>query len=345
VTNILDQSEVAALLAAVETGQVQHETTSTVSSSRGKSQIDVQAYDFRRPQRVSKGQIRGLDCLHDSFARSFGAALSADLRTGIEISVAHIEQLAYSEFIGSLANPTCFSLLRAEQLEGRLCLEISPLIIYPMIDRLLGGSDSDAFIPQRPLTQIERRLVQRITDRASRILSAAWSNLTPVEFKVEGVESNPELVQIAPPHETVVVVRFNLRLGNCTGMMSLCLPCNAMEPILPLLTAPAGIGCPRKDAKGDHLRKLTQTVGGAAVEMRVILARTTLRMNDLLSLQPGDIITTEKECTADAIVQVEERQKFCCQVGQFRGNRAVKITRVLNGSAVAVAGVAPGEHQ
>jgi len=68
----------------------------------------------------------------------------------IEVSVAHIEQLTYSEFIHSLPNPTCFNLLKAEQLDGQLCLEISPLIIYPVIDRLLGGSNADLFIPQRP---------------------------------------------------------------------------------------------------------------------------------------------------------------------------------------------------
>ena len=131
----------------------------------GKS--DVQIYDFKRPERVSKDQMRALEALHEGFGRNLGAALSGYLRTIIEVSVAHIEQLTYSEFIHSLPNPTCFNLLKAEQLDGQLCLEISPLIIYPIIDRLLGGSNADLFIPQRPLTQIEQRLVQRITDRAT----------------------------------------------------------------------------------------------------------------------------------------------------------------------------------
>ena len=107
---------------------------------------DVQTYDFKRPERVSKDQMRALEALHEGFGRNLGAALSGYLRTIIEVSVAHIEQLTYSEFIHSLPNPTCFNLLKAEQLDGQLCLEISPLIIYPIIDRLLGGSSSDLFI-------------------------------------------------------------------------------------------------------------------------------------------------------------------------------------------------------
>src|SRR5205814_396288 len=88
----------------------------------------------------------------------------------------------------------------------RLTIVRGPLIIYPVIDRLLGGSNADLFIPQRPLTQIEQRLVQRITDRATHHLSEAWSNLTPVTFSVQDFESNPQLVQIVPPNETVVVI-------------------------------------------------------------------------------------------------------------------------------------------
>src|SRR5438045_4632909 len=109
--------------------------------------------------------------------------------------------MTYSEFIHSLPNPTCFNLLRAEQLDGQLCLEISPLIIYPIIDRLLGGSNAELFIPQRPLTVIEQRLVKRITDRALVVLTEAWSELVDVKFKITEVESNPHLVQIVAPNE------------------------------------------------------------------------------------------------------------------------------------------------
>ena len=72
-----------------------------------------------------------------------------------------------------------------------MCLEISPLIIYPMIDRLLGGSNADLFIPQRPLTQIEQRLVQRILDRATQHLSEAWGNVPPMKFKRGGNREQP----------------------------------------------------------------------------------------------------------------------------------------------------------
>jgi flagellar motor switch protein FliM len=332
-TDVLDQSEVDALLAAVDNGQVTSEPAQQVFRGGGPGggsppPSEVNVYDFKRPERVSKDQMRALEALHEGFGRNFGAALSGYLRTIVEVSVAHIEQLTYSEFIHSLPNPTSFNLLKAEQLDGQMCLEISPLIIYPIIDRLLGGSNADLFIPQRPLTQIEQRLVQRITDRATHFLSEAWSNLTPVTFAMHDFESNPQLVQIVPPNETVVVVGFELKMGNRSGTMSLCIPYNVIEPIMGMLAAQNWFSYQRKGGLDDHLRKLTSSVQTAPVDLRAILAQTTISVDELMSLQVGDVITTDKESTRDVLIQVEGKRKFLGQVGKFRGSRAVRITRV-----------------
>ncbi len=354
-SDVLDQSEVDALLAAVDGGSVTKapvnsefagaSSDSSYRSSMGSDgdppvRMDVQLYDFKRPERVSKDQMRALEALHEGFGRNFGASLSGYLRTIIEVSVAHIEQLTYSEFIHSLPNPTCFNLVKAEQLDGQLCLEISPLIIYPIIDRLLGGSNADLFIPQRPLTQIEQRLVQRITDRAMQHLSEAWSNLTPVTFSVSDFESNPQLVLIVPPNETVVVVGFELKMGNRAGTMSLCIPYNVIEPIMGTLAAQNWVSYQRKGGQDDHVRKLTKNVNYAPVEVRAFLAQTRMKLNDLLTLQVGDVITTEKASDRDVLIQVEGRNKFLGQVGQFRGARAVRITRMCQDAVNPLAAAA-----
>ena len=336
-SDVLDQSEVDALLAAVDTGQVDKVVNKGGPMIFRGTQppmavsTEILKYDFKRPERVSKDQMRALEGLHEGFSRNFSVALSSYLRTIVEVTVANIEQLTYSEFIHSLPNPTCFNLLKAEQLDGQLCLEISPLIIYPIIDRLLGGSNADLFIPQRPLTQIEQRLVQRITDRATTQLSEAWRNLTPVTFTCQEFESNPQLVQIVPPNETVVVIGFELKMGNRAGTMSLCIPYNVIEPIMGTLASQNWFSYQRKVGQDDHLRKLTGTLRGAPIELRSFLAKTTISVNDLLSLRVGDIITTDKRVNGEAVITVEGRNKFMGKLGQFRGKRSIRITRICQG--------------
>jgi flagellar motor switch protein FliM len=355
VSDVLEQSEVDALLAAVDTGQMdkvsggggasaehtggagggagtalvfRRPPGTTLAAAAGAATVDIHVYDFKRPERVSKDQMRALEALHEGFGRNFSVALSGYLRTIVEVSVASIEQLTYSEFIHSLPNPTCFNLLKAEQLDGQLCLEISPLIIYPIIDRLLGGSNADLFIPQRPLTQIEQRLVQRITDRATHYLSEAWSNLTPMTFTVQDFESNPQLVQIVPPNETVVVIGFELKMGNRAGTMSLCVPYNVIEPIMGTLASQNWFSYQRRGLQDDHLRKLTGNVQNAPIEVRGFLAQTSISVDELLSLQVGDVLTTEKPSDGEVLIQVEGRNKFVGRIGQFRGSRAIRITRI-----------------
>jgi flagellar motor switch protein FliM len=128
----------------------------------------------------------------------------------------------------------------------------------------------------------------------------------------------------------VVVVGFELKMGNRAGTMSLCIPYNAIEPIMGVLAAQNWFSYQRKGGQEDHARRLTRNVSNAPVEMRTFLARTTMKLNDLLSLAPGDVITTDKPTAGDAFIEIEGRNKFLAQIGQVRGCRAARITRVTN---------------
>ena len=138
----LSQNEVESLLSVMgsEGGKPperRNANKTTATPTRGREKVTP--YDFKRPERVGKEQMRALQSLHEGFGRNFGAALSALLRTIVEVKLTSVDQLTYSEFVFSLENPTCFNLLRADPLEGNLILDINPSILYPIIDRLLGG--------------------------------------------------------------------------------------------------------------------------------------------------------------------------------------------------------------
>jgi len=324
--DVLDQAEVDALLSAVDGGGAEAGEPEALTRSRARQQ-EVRTYDFKRPERVSKDQMRSLEAIHEGFARNFGASLSAFLRTIVEIRVATIEQLTYSEFIHSLPNPTCFNLLDATPLEGQLCMEISPLIIYPIIDRLLGGSSAELFIPQRPLTLIEWRLVERITDRALATLTEVWSSLAEVKFELAETESNPHLVQIVAPNEVVVVVGLELKMGTRAGTMTLCLPFNVIEPVMGKLATQNWLSYQRRASSQQHKDHITTHLKSAEVGLRVFLAETTITVSELLGLQPGDIIPTAKPAAAELILQVEGRSKFAGRLYQSKGARALRVTR------------------
>lgn len=324
--DVLDQSEIDTLLAAVESGGLDAAAREKGAGAAAPEK-EVHTYDFKRPERVSKEQMRSLEGIHESFARNFGAALSGFLRTIVEIRVATAEQLTYSEFIYSLPNPTNFNLLTAQPLEGQICLELSPLIIYPIIDRLLGGTNSELFIPQRPLTVIEQRLIARITDRALISLTEAWTDLVEVKFVITEVESNPHLVQIVPPNEIVVVIGFEIKISGRAGTMSLCIPFNVIEPVMDKLVTQGWLSYQRRSTFEDKTDIIARELGVTDVDVCAYLAETTITVAELLSLQPGDIIQTTKPIEHEAILQVEGKNKFAGKIGVHRDHLAIRITR------------------
>jgi flagellar motor switch protein FliM len=328
--DVLDQDEVDALLQAVAGGDIgenkEEDSTGKAESQEDKSR-EVHTYDFKRPERVSKDQMRAFEGLHERFARNLGAALSGYLRTIIEVKIRSTEQLTYAEFTYSLPTPTSFSLLSCSPLEGQVCLEISPLIIYPIIDRMLGGSNAELYIPQRPLTQIEQRLANRIIERALSALEDAWSNISNVKFVVVQSESNPQLVQIVAPNEVVIVIGFEIKMGNRAGSMSLCIPFNVVEPVMHRLASEDWFNYRKQNAKENQRPRLLANMAEAKLKMHAYLGQTSIKVRDLLALEPGDVLKIEKEATEDLILQIEGKSKFAGRIGQFRGNKSFKITR------------------
>ncbi len=334
-SDVLDQSDIDALLSAVDTGDIEEQTSEAQIFSRHRrtlENVEIKDYDFKRPERISKDQMRAFQTLHDTFTRNFGASMSGFLRTIVEVRVAHAEQMTYSEFIAGLPNPTSFNLVNAEELDGQLCLEISPLIIYPIIDRLMGGSNQDLFIPQRPMTLIETRLIQTILERAMTSLTEAWESVKKIEFKLGEMESNPQIVQIVPPNEVVIVIGFEIKMTNRAGTMSLCIPFNVIEPLIDDLSAQNWFVSGRHAGEHQWDRLIADRLADAKLDVTGILAETDISLSELRSLEVGDIITTEKPSSGAVVVTMGGLPKYLAHIGQYKGSRALKINRPIQGT-------------
>jgi len=334
-TEVLSQSEVESLLSAMASGADAAGLPGARSAVAGLHD-KITPYDFKRPERVGKEQMRALQTLHEGFGRNFGAALSALLRSIVEVKLTSVDQLTYSEFVFSLENPSCFNLLKAEPLEGNLILDINPSILCPIIDRLLGGGREGGPLARRPLTEIELRLVSRITGLFLEELRHAWENILDLRLSVVQVESNPQLVQIVPPNEVVVVISFELSIGDLRGMMNLCIPYNSIERIGGKLSANSWVSYGRRQSTPESIRQISQAVCTSLVQLSVRLAQTRIGTGELIGLRVGDVITTQKDVQRPVIVSVEGVAKFRARLGAFKGHKAVLIQSVLQNPAEAL---------
>jgi flagellar motor switch protein FliM len=334
----LSQSQVEGLLKAMESGQASPQApAAAVQAAAARRQNApppptrkpvterITPYDFKRPERVGKEQMRAMHSLHETIARNFGAVVSGMLRTMLEVKLLSVDQMTYSEFVFSLDNPSCFNVIKADPLEGNWILDISPALSYSVIDRMLGGDTEPGPPIRRPLTEIETRLIGRLVKAFLEQLREAWENIVPLDLHIHSVESNPQLVQIVPPNEVVILICFEVTLGKNRGMINLCIPFNTIERFNSQLSNNGWVGYSRTKPTAETRAQIGNHVDTASVEVIVTLARSKIRTGDLLDLAVGDLITTEKDVAMPLEFAVQGVPKFNARPGAYRGKKAVRI--------------------
>jgi flagellar motor switch protein FliM len=335
-SDVLTQTEVEALLSALDQSgsnpSAPRAEASAIAPSAAAVTLsgDVTLYDFKRPERVGKEHMRALQTIHEGFSRNVGASLSGFLRTIVDVKLVSVDQLTYSEFTFSLENPTCFNVLTCSPLEGYMVLEINPSIVYPMIDRLLGGGKGDVLIPRRPLTDIEMRLVARVTKYCLDDLRNVWAQILPIDYKVDRIEANPQLVYIVPPNEVVVLISFEIAIGDLRGMMNFCIPFNSIEPVIDQLSANTWLSYAKKDSRKQNV---LAGLRNAPVEMTVHLGETTITAQQLIDLRVGDFLPIDKPTDSPLLIDIGGHSKFWATQHQMRGRKVIKLLNRADANA------------
>ncbi len=320
---VLSQQEIDKLLSGINSGAIEEEQLTSI----GKDQ-EVQDYDFRRPTRVSKDQLKTIRTLHESFAELFGFYLASKLQTMVTIDLLAVDQLRYSEYVLSISNPSCVYIVDILETEGRAVLELTPELVFTSVERLLGGNGTAPVTP-RPITQIEQKIMQPVVVQALERLTTAWKPIYELTFKLAGFESNPDFVQIAPASEIVIVISFEIKIREESFMMNLCYPSFSLEDVIARLNAQFfSIGSNKKD-KEKSTQKLKTHLGRTQMEVRAILGKSHITLRELLELEPGDVLRLDTEVEDDVKVFVGNREKFYGRAGLVEDRLAIKITEVL----------------
>lgn len=327
VPEVLSQSEIDALLSALSSGSVDLEA---ISESAREEKIKL--YDFRRPDKFSKDQLRAIQMIHESFARQVTTALSTMVRAMVSAEVVSVDQLAYDEFVRSLVQPTTIAVLEMYPLTGNAVMELNPHLVFSIIDRMLGGK-GEPLRKARELTDIERTVVERVLLRMLELLEESWSTVVDVRFRFDSMESNPFFVQICPGTDMVLLVTLKVQVGETEGMINLCVPYIVMEPMVDKLSSQhwfASTG--RKDIQGVR-EALKNRLNAVVVPVALELGHSILSLQDVMQLQEGDVIRLDGTRGDPLGLRVGNRVKFYASPGTVDGAYAAKITEVLSGEA------------
>jgi flagellar motor switch protein FliM len=319
--DILSQEEVDALLRGVS-GEAEQAAVEAPAAG------GVQPYDIGRQERPVRGRMPTLELVHERFARALRGALANLTRGSVEIAVAPVRVLRYSEFLRNLAVPANLNLVRIKPLRGTALMVFEPNLVFQVVDTLFGGQGKlQGRSEGRELTPTEMRIVARMLDLAFDAYQKAWQPVHPVTLEHVRSESNPQFANVAVPGETVVVATLSVDLGGAGGDFHVCVPYAMLEPIRSVIYA--SVQADRGEADSRWLSLLSAQVYRTEAELVANLAHASVSIGQLMALQVGDVVALDLPdvvvATVDGVPVLE------CRYGVVRGQYALKVERVLSG--------------
>lgn len=262
--------------------------------------------------------------LAEAFAERVARAAGNLLNAPFHARVVCVTPQTDAQFLAGVGAPTCCYALRPppartdgppERLpQSTGWVELDREFAFVCIDRLLGGAVDQAYLPDRPLTAIERKLLRRVLAVSVEGLHAAWPRqtggadcLSAGRFELaEGWGCRP--LAKAAQGQPAVTVRLEVAVSGHVGMMRLCLPATALD----------GLEMPRR---------APAVRNAGPMELSVALPDIVACADEVRGLAPGDIITTDTPVDGEAVVRVAGIPKFAARLGASGGKRAVTLTR------------------
>lgn len=317
---VMSQSEIDALLNSISSGGD--------DIVEQKEEKPLKLYDFKRPDKFSKDQLRAIQMIHESFARSLTTSLSSMVRSMVAVEVVAVDQLAYDEFIHSLVQPTVIGILEMYPLSGNAIMELGNQLTFAIIDRLLGGK-GEPLRKARELTDIERTVVERVMMKALEHLEESWSTVVDIRFRFEQMESNPFFVQVCPGSDMVLLVTMKIHIGEVEGIMNFCIPYFVIEPLIDKLSSQQWFSSTGRKGTEGVKEALTKRLGEVSVPIALELGHSVISLSDVITMQPGDYVRLDGTTKDPLGLRVGNRIKFHCRPGVFNKNYAAEVTEVL----------------
>jgi flagellar motor switch protein FliM len=314
---VLEQAEVDALLQGMNSG--------AVSTEPAPVSGDVRQYDLGTEARIVRGRMPTFEMINERFARLFRTSLYNLLRRSAAVAAPAVQTFKYGDYIRRFSMPTSLNIIKVAPLRGTALLVLSPQLVFTVVDNFFGGSGRRAKIEERDFTATETRIIKMLLDAAFADFKQAWSKVLPINIEYVASEMNPQFANVASPTEIVVVTTFSIELEGGTGELELALPYAMIEPMREIFDS--GAKNDRKDDDGRWRVSLREELEDAEVELTTLIGRSSVTLEQLLNLKPGDIVP----CDFDGRVTVcaEHIPILRGSFGISRGQQAVKVESTL----------------
>ncbi len=320
--DVLSQSEIDNLLAALSSGELD------VEEMKETGEKIVKTYDFHRPSKFSKEHLRTLEIIFEHYCRLLATHLPVYLRKNVQIEVMSSEAQVYQEFTNALSNPVLLGVIDFSPLDGSIIIEMADNIGYAIVDRMLGGNGLP-LEKTRDFSEIELVIIERIFNVITNLLMEPWQNVVQLEPRLLRIETNSQFAQIIAPNEMASIVTMNVRIGTVEGMMNVCLPYTVLESVIDKLNTKYWYSTMKVSDEKNYKDIIEVAITKARIPIKAVLGRSSISLNDLITMQKGDIIKLNTKVNDELNVFVGNMKKFTALPGASSESYAIKIATIF----------------
>ena len=262
------------------------------------------------------------------------------LRTVCEITVVQIEEQRYYEYNNALPDTALVGLVEMrpenKRYEGStFILDMSTSVGFYLVDRVLGGPGS-GFNLSRDYTDIEIAILTNIIDKITQRLQETWQNNLPISANLAEIQTNARLLQVFAPEDVVLIVILNVKLGQVEGNLNICMPAEFLESVMHTFSLRYARPAKHQDRDKEEQKKriILENVCESDMEIRVIFDQFQLELQEIMQLQPDDVIPLAKRVDSDVLVTVDKIPWFTAKLGQTKKKKAIRLNDILSGDEV-----------
>jgi flagellar motor switch protein FliM len=312
--HVLSADAIAALVDAAREGRLPEESATPQRRRR------MRAVDFTRPTKFTADQERRLKRSLEAFTRTASTRLSAELRVPLELEVINASQLTWANAHAQVLSGSISAIAEVQPIGTRLMLSAEQALVLGAIELLLGGTE---FTEQRErrLSDIDWALARHFFDRMLAQLSVIWADMVGLELCVAQVETHLETAQMVSVSEPTLTFTMEARFNGVSSTIVLLLPWSAIAPVADRFGARED----HPDRGEEEIRQVRRAVGSVDMTVRAEVAAVELPIEQVLALQPGDVLRLEAPADAGVTLYADKVPVHRAKPGRSGTRRAVQV--------------------
>jgi flagellar motor switch protein FliM len=278
---------------------------------------------------VSYERLPMLEIVFDRLVRLMTTSLRNFTSDNVEVSLDRITSVRFGDYLNSIPLPAILAVFKAEEWDNFGLATVNSSLIYSIIDVLLGGrrGQSTVRVEGRPYTTIETNLVKRMIEIVLADAELAFKPLSPVQFNIDRLETNPRFAAISRSANAAILVRLRIDMEDRGGNIELLLPYATIEPIrATLLQMFMGEKFGRDPIWEGHL---ATEIGQAQVGVDAVLYEARLPLRRMMSLDVGDTLMLELKPDAMVSVRCGDVTLTEGRMGRVGDRVAVRVAKPL----------------